>query len=109
MRGERIKITLKAGHNWPTSETPFHIEIAFRRQADGGQTLNASLAFQGIWTSIAICDFSGWGGGGGPDPLSPLWIRTCNFWFLTVYAHVYLDINLFQEQFFRQCLCPAKE
>ena len=25
------------------------------------------------------CDFPGGGGGGGADPISPLWIRTCDF------------------------------
>ena len=33
MRGERIHISLKAGHYWPVSETPF----------DDGTTLNAGL------------------------------------------------------------------
>ena len=37
MRGERIQIPLKAGHNLPISETPFQC------QADGGPTLNAGL------------------------------------------------------------------
>ena len=50
--------------------------------ADDGATLNAVLVaaiFQGIRTCIAwktyiFCDFSGLG---VPDPLSPIWIRTC--------------------------------
>ena len=58
-----------------------HQRNAFRWQADNGPTLNAGLV---------ACDFSGEldqycletlflvifkGGGGGPDPMSPLWIR----------------------------------
>ena len=35
MRGERIKILQKAGHNRPASEMPF--------EADDGPTLNAGL------------------------------------------------------------------
>ena len=59
-----IKIPLKAGH--PRAASGFV----------GGPTLNASLVFHGIRSSIAkrpyiFCDFY-W----GQDPLSPLWIRT---------------------------------
>ena len=71
MRGERIKITLKAGHHRPASETPFQWQ--FTGGPDGGPIFNASLVFQGIRTSIPkkpyiFVNFHG--GGGGLDPLS---------------------------------------
>ena len=58
--------------------------MAFHWRADDAPTLNAGLVaaiFQGIRNCIArkpyiFVIFHG-GGGGGPDPLSPLWIRTC--------------------------------
>ena len=38
------------------------------------------MIFQGIWARIAKKPyiFVIFQGGGGPDPLPPLWIRTCN-------------------------------
>ena len=59
MRGERIKLALKAGYHRPASETP--------------------LVSQGIRTSIAKkrCIFVILGGGLDPYPPS-LWIRACN-------------------------------
>ena len=44
--------------------------MVFHWRADDGQTLNAGL--------VALL-FSRGGGGGGMDPLSPLWIRAWNF------------------------------
>ena len=54
--------------------------MAFRWRADNGPTLYAGLFFQGFRTSIAkepyiFVIFQGGGGTGGPDPLSPFWIR----------------------------------
>ena len=37
------------------------------------------------------CDFPG--GGGGPDPLSPLWIRTCFLWVCHFPMCVLVDIG----------------
>ena len=56
--------------------------MAFRLHADECPKLNAGFAaanFQGIRTCIARKPFIFVVVQGGPDPLSPLWIRTCNF------------------------------
>ena len=65
--------------------------MAFRWHADDEPTLNAGLVvlwFQGIRTSIAkktynlyFCDLFG---GGGSEPLSPLWIRACQAYDIVV-------------------------
>ena len=65
MRGERIPIPLKVGHNRPARETPLKYH-----------TLNAGLVLQGIRTSIAkkpyiFVIFQGGGGVSGP-PVPPL-------------------------------------
>ena len=55
--------------------------MAFRLHANECPTLNAGFAvaiFQGIRTCIARKPFI-FVIGGGLDPMSPLWIRTCNF------------------------------
>ena len=55
MRGKTIKIPLKAGHHWPTSETPWWPNIEFWP--------SSFAIFQGIRTSFAkktiFCDLSG--------------------------------------------------
>ena len=61
------------------------IQMAFRRRADDGQTLNAGLVvcdFQGIRTSIPkkpyiFVIFQG-GGGGVRTPVPPLWMSACS-------------------------------
>ena len=79
-KGERIQISLKAGH-WPASETPLNgvllacrwwpnVECwlgSFENSRGSGPVLLRNSIF--LW-------FFRRGGGGGPDPLSPLWIRT---------------------------------
>ena len=67
-------ITIIAGHDRSTSETPFKME--FRWPADDGPTLNAGLV-AGIRSSIAkkpyifvIFQVCVWGGGRIPCPLS---------------------------------------
>ena len=55
--------------------------MAFRRCADDGPTLNTGLTaaiFQGIGTYIARKPYIFVIFQGGPDPLSPLWIRICD-------------------------------
>ena len=55
--------------------------MAFRWRAHDGPTLNAGLVaaiFQGNRTCIARKSYIVVIFQGGPDPLSPLWIRTCN-------------------------------
>ena len=84
-KGERIQIPLKAGviigllakrhFKWRFAGRPMlacHVMLAWY--------MFSFEIFYGIWTSIDkkklyFCDFPG-GGGGGPDPLSPLWIRS---------------------------------
>ena len=58
------------------------IEMAFCWRADGGPTLNASLVFQGIQTSIAKKPyiFVIFQGGGVRTPCPPHWICPCNVW-----------------------------
>ena len=53
--------------------------MAFRWRANDGPTLNLGLVAaisQGIWTCIARNPYIFVIFQGGPDPLSPLWIRT---------------------------------
>ena len=55
---------------------------AIKWRADDGPTLNAGLVaaiFQGIQTCIARKPYIFVCFQGGPDPLSPLWIRTCQW------------------------------
>ena len=64
-----IQIPLKAGHNWPASETPFKWHFACVPMMANIEFWHASFViFQGIRTSIAkkpyFCDISG---GGGSD------------------------------------------
>ena len=71
--------------------------MVFRWRADDGSTLNAGLvAFQGFWTSIAKKPyiFVIFQRGGGPDPLSPLWICP---WFLSKFK-LELEEKLLSEE-----------
>ena len=74
MRGERVPNTTKSGPSFACQQNA--MSIAFRWQADGGQTLNAGLVavlFQGIRTSIAKepCSFAIYPGEGVRTPCPP--------------------------------------
>ena len=75
MRGERIQIPLKAGHNWPATKTPF--KLCFAGGVDDSLYIECLLGsfviFLGIWTSIAKNSYSFviFQGGSGP-PVPPL-------------------------------------
>ena len=68
--------------------------MTFRWRADDDPTLNASLvalSFSGMQISIAKTPYIFVifrGGGGGPDPLSPLWIRPCHETSVCVSRHI---------------------
>ena len=65
-KGERIQISLKAGHHRPASETPFNgVSLACRWWPNVEYWLGCSENFRGF-DLVSLR---------GPDPLSPLWIR----------------------------------
>ena len=78
MRGEMIKIPLKAGHHRPARE------MAFRWHPDDGLTLNSGLValrfFRGSGPVMLrkpfFVIFHG-GGGGVQTPCPPIWTRIC--------------------------------
>ena len=76
LRGERIVIPLKAGHNWPASETPFKWRFAgWPIMANVEWWLGSFVIFQGIRTNpIALLSFFFLvgGGAGGRRPESPV-------------------------------------
>ena len=79
-KGERIQISQKAGHHRPASETPLNgVSLACWWWPNVECWLGSFWEFQGIRSSIAkkfyVFVIFQVGGGGGPDPLSPLWIR----------------------------------
>ena len=79
MSGERIQISLKAGHHRPASGTPFKWPFAGGRCLPNIECwLVSFVIFQGLRTSIAKkpCSIVIFQKGGDPDP-NPLWIRVC--------------------------------
>ena len=72
--GERIQISLKAGHHRPASETPFNgVSLACRWWPNVECWLGCSENFRGFHLVLLR----------GPDPLPPLWIRA---WDRTMYT-----------------------
>ena len=75
MRGERIKILLKAGHYWFSSKMCKTIKMVFCWRADDFPTLNASLVVRVsgpiLLRNPIFCDFSGGGGGVSGPPVPP--------------------------------------
>ena len=73
-KGERIQISLKAGHHRPASETPFNgVSLACRWWPNVECWLGCSENFRGFCLVLLR----------GPNPLSPLWIRA---WDRTMYT-----------------------
>ena len=60
--------------------------MAFRWRADYGSTLNAGLVAWGPINPIFFIIFQR-----GPDPLSPLWIRSC-----TQFRDIHCEFTTFQ-------------
>ena len=76
--------------------------MAFRWQADDGPTLNAGLVafdFKEIRTSIAKEPYVFVIFQGGPDPLSPRWIRTCQ---LNLKSILNIDRTIVKRQIYQQ-------
>ena len=77
-KGERIQKSQKAGHHWPASETPLNgVSLACRRWPNVECWLGSFENFR--WSGPVLLRnsiflwFFRWRG--GPDPLSPIWIR----------------------------------
>ena len=91
-KGERIQISLKAGHHRPASETPLNgVSLACRWQPNVECWLGSFENSRGsgpvlLRNSIFLQ------GGGGPDPLSPSWIRA---WNRTMYSLIEITENPF--------------
>ena len=96
-KGERIQISLKAGHHRPASETPLNgVSLACRWWPNVECWLGNFENFRGsgpvlllLRNSIFLWFFRG---GGGPDPLSPLWICA---WDRTMYTLIEITENPF--------------
>ena len=76
IRAERIKMRSIIGP--PAKRHLNGVSLAGRYWLNTKCWLGSFVIFQGIWTSIAKKPhifFISQGGGRGPDPLSPLWIR----------------------------------
>ena len=97
-KGERIQISLKAGHHWPASETPLNgVSMAWRWWPNVECWLGSFENSRGsgpvlLRNSIFLCYSGGGGGGGGRDPLSPVWIRA---WNRTMYTLIEITENPF--------------
>ena len=106
MIGGWSKISLKAGHHRPTSETPLNgVSLACRRWPNIEYWVGSFVIFQGTWTSIDNESFIF--GGRGPLPL-PLWIftSTCSmntkFYLLNFYGiHFWIKLYIVLARYFR--------
>ena len=90
-RRNRIQITLKLGHHRPAGKRHLNgILLACPWWLNIECWLGSFVIFKGIRTSIAkrpyiFVIFQG--GGGGPDPLSPLWTHTWDQTFYGLIGH----------------------
>ena len=86
-KGERIQISLKVGHHRPASEAPLNgVSLACRWWPNVEWWLGSFENFRGSGSVLLRKSIFLWfsrGGGGGPDLLSPLWIRA---WDRTMYT-----------------------